>query len=65
LLVPEIEKSGQVTVGLNDDISALATVAAIWAPQGDILFTTETTTTISAVSGMNLNFDLIYKHGEL
>ena len=61
-LVAEVHQRGEVVVHAQDDIAALAAVAAIRAARGDIFFAVEGNGTIAAVTGLHRNLDFINKH---
>src|SRR5262249_26802529 len=59
LLVPVVEQCGQAGVGLEDDGSAVAAVAARGSAALDELLAAEGNGTVAAVPGLHLDGDLV------
>jgi hypothetical protein len=62
LFVAETQKCVEISVSKKHDITATATITAIWATLVDILLMAKTDRTIAAISSLNLYFYLVYKH---
>ena len=61
-LVAEVHQRGEVVVHAQDDIAALAAVAAVRATCGHIFLAVEGNGTIAAVTGLHRHLDFINKH---
>ena len=61
-LVAEVHQRGEVVVHAQDDIAALAAVAAVRAASGHIFLAVEGNGTIAAVARLHRNLDFINKH---
>jgi len=60
----KIEESLFCQCGFDYHITALATVSAVWTTFGYVFFAAETDTTIAAIAGPDVDFDLVNKtHG--
>ncbi len=61
--VAEIHQRGEVVVHLEDDGAAVAAVAAVRPARRDVFFTVERHRPVAAVSGLDVDFYFIDKHG--
>ncbi len=62
-----VGKRGQTIdagLGAENHAAAVAAVAAIGSAERDVLFAAEADATVSAVAGIDLDFDAIDEHGE-
>ena len=62
MVAEKISQRAQISVGSNDDIAALAAVAAIGSPARHVGLFSEATAAVSAVSGLAVNGDSIREH---
>jgi hypothetical protein len=60
-LMAKIHQGIKATVGDQIDVATLATVTAIGAPFGNVLFATEADTAITPVTGGDLDGGFVYK----
>ena len=60
--VSEIRKRCKIVVNDENNVAALAAVAAVRAAGGNIFFTVKRNCARAAVAGFDLNFCYIYKH---
>ena len=63
--ITEIDKGIDVSVGNEDDVSALTAVAAVRSAFGHEFFVTETAHTVTALAGLYKNSGSINKHAVL
>jgi hypothetical protein len=59
LLVPEVEKRGELAIGLEDHVSAFPPIAAIGSPPGNILFAAKAEATVTSISSFDEDFRFI------
>ena len=64
-LVAEVGQGGQVVVRNEDDIAALAAVAAVRPAGGDVFFAVERHGPVAAVARFDFDIGRIYKHNGL
>jgi len=59
LAVTKIEEGGELAVGFQNHVPALAPVAAVGTSAGNILLTAKTDTTFSSIAGLDEDFHFI------
>ncbi len=59
----EIEQSALVRIGFEDDMGAVAAVAAVGSALGDVFFASEGDAPVSAVTGLHMDFGFVDEHG--
>jgi hypothetical protein len=62
MLADKVYQSIEIFVGYKIHIAPLPAVAAVWTALGDELFPAEADTSVTAVSGFDLDFCLVNKH---
>ena len=60
-LVAKIHQGGEIVVHLENDVAAVAAVAAVGAACGDIFFTVEGYAAVAAIAGLHGDAGLIHK----
>jgi len=63
-LESEIEERVEVGVGDQEDVAARAAVAAVGPAARDELLAAKAQRALAAVSGRDMDFDFVYKHGD-
>jgi len=59
--VPEVEESGEIVRGMEDDIPSFAPITAVWPASGDKLFPPKAHTTATAMASLDEYFCFVYK----
>src|SRR6185436_1484436 len=62
MLVPEIQKSREVRVHLEDHTPAASAVPAIRPAPGDVLFLAESNRSVTPIPGLDFDFNVVYEH---
>ncbi len=65
LVVLEFDQAGDVPIDLEHDVTAAAAISAVRAALGRVLLATERHRSVPAVSGLDVNFGTIDKHGDV
>src|SRR5690606_31568255 len=59
----DIGERAEVAIGLDNDVTAVATVTTVGAAAGDVRLAAERQATVAAVAGLTVDDDAIHEHG--
>jgi hypothetical protein len=60
-LVVDLEKGIRIVIGPQDDVAAVAAIAAVGAAEGDVFFPPEAGAAVAAVPALDVNLHAIHE----